>query len=475
MVGTVDVAGYTPEAILEIEEGKASGQDLSSATITVGNTANNRSTIKSGDDVTIRRGGRVTFSGYITGLPSNSQEGTMQIECMESRLELKHETIHQVFYEIESSEAVRRAVSKRARALGLNQVHVGSDVSDWSSNAPVFELYGGSRAGIYDWGTDLIFVGARAEHTGTLTATYENVTTSNIQDGIFEMRTRLLVNDPGGIFDLEVELVTPDGTTYVWTPELSDSGFNNYKLKAQEATSSSGRVSGTGKLQYRFIPDGTLAENTGIFIDNAHTIPFRLRDRPSAIDPAFIDPTGREITRRVDQSAGEFISELSIEDQYDWWVDEDEDLHYETAGGSTRPAFSIDDNTPVVDAEFDRNFESIRNVVTVQGAGDIEETVRDLGSIEYYGVNPREEPIVDKTIQSADEAEARAEGYLMEHAWNDTLATFDIADGSYSQLTPGDSIPVDWPTQDLNETYTVSDISINSESIVKVTISASSG
>jgi hypothetical protein len=475
MVGTVTVAGYTPEAILDIEESKDSGQDLSRATITVGNTANNRDTIKSGDDVVITRGGNVTFAGYVTGLPSDTSEGTINIECMESRLELKHESVHQVFYELESSEAVRRIVDKRARALGLQEVHVGSNTDNWESNAPVFETYGGGRAGLYDWGTDLIFVGARSGHTGTLTARYENVQSGEIQDGIFELRSRLLVNDPGGIFDLEIELVTPGGTHYVWDPDLSDSGFNNYKLKAQEATSEGSRVSGSGKLEYRFIPDGSLAENTGIFIDNAHTIPFRLRDRPSAIDAAFIDPTGRDITRRVDQSAGEFIAELATEDQYDWWVDENDDLHYETAGGSTRPEFSIDDNAPVVGASFDRNFESIRNVVTVQGAGDIEETVRDLGSIEFYGVNPREEPIVDKTIQSTDEAEARAEGYLAEHAWNDTLATFEIADGSYSQLTPGDSIPVDWPTQNLNETYTVSDLSINKESVVSITISASSG
>lgn len=472
---TVTIAGYTPEAILDVSESKASGQDLASAQIEVGNTSNNRANIESGDDVEIRRGGNVTFSGYVTGLPSDQSEGTMTVEAMENRLELKHESVHQVFYEEESSEAVKKAVTKRARALGLQEVHVASGTSDWTSNAPVFELYGGSRAGLYNWGTDLLFLGARAGHTGTIQATYTNVTTDDIRDGIYELRTRVLVNDPGGIFDLEIELVTPGGTKYVWTPTIPDSGFNSYKLKAQEATSDDARAGGTGILQYRIIPDGQISENTGIFIDNAHTIPFQLKNRPTAISTNNVDPTGREITRRVDQSAGEFIAEMATEDQFDWWVDENNDLHFERTGGRTRTSFAIDDTVPVINAKFDRNFESIRNVVTVQGAGDIEETVRDLGSIEFYGVNPREEPIVDETIQSPDEAEDRAEGYLQEHAWNDTLATFDIADGSYSQLQPGDAIPVTWAEQDLNETYTVSSVKTNKESVVQVEISASSG
>jgi len=469
----VDIGGYSPPTVLDVSDEAVRGDELGLVEIQLVNTASNRSNIESGDDVTVTRDGTDVMSGYVTAKESDGSTDTLRVEAMAKRLELTHEQLHTVFYNRESSSAVTTAITTRSRSLPLTEIHVGSSTTDWRATAPVFQLYDGTRAGLYNWGTDLLFVGARKGHDEALEVTFDAVPPNASEDGIFELQTRLLINNVGGVFSFEVEFVTLDGTSYLWQPEIPGTGFHTYTLKAEAATPGDGL---NGTLRYRFDIAGELGQNTGIFIDSAHTIPFRRESRTTDLSTSGVKSTGRDITRRVDENVASFISTLALEDRVNWWVDPTDVLHY-GGGGSRRTDRAIDDSSPppVLRPEIDRDYESIRNKVTVQGADDIEVTVQDASSIVFYGVNARTEPIQDKELHSEAEARARAEGYLDKHAWEDAIATFPVVDESYSDLTPGERISVTWSEADLDGTFTVDSVATNTAGVVEVTIGASSG
>lgn len=467
----VIIDGTIPDQVVDVQTARRGESDLGAATVRMVATPANRS-IEAGDDVRIQRPGS-TWSGSVTAKRLEADSTLLAVDAIETRLSLKHQDLSQsqVFYDIPSSRAVELAATTQAQPLSKTPIHVGSDTADWSSTAPVFERYAGTRAGLYQWGTDLLFLGARQGYSQPVTATYEAVPQAAIADGIRGLDTRLLVNDPGNVWSVEIELVTPGGTTYVWEPELSGSGFQALELAAEEATPN-GELSGTGQLQYRFYPNATLANDTGIFIDNAHTLPFRRRSRPTTLDTAGVQATQRQIIRRPARSAAQFIQDLAIEDQYTWYVDQSDTLFYVPASQGTRLSITAG-STPVTGVDADRDYEGVRNVVSVQGAGDIEVTVRDVASIQYYGSVPRSEPIVDKTLQSEQAARARGEGYLNDRAWNDAQVTFTIADEAYDELTAASKVPVDWPTPQLSGSFEVDRV-VASNGLVEVTILASS-
>jgi len=465
---TVTIAGQPIGAVVDVERSHRSSDALGRATITT--LADVRDQVSAGNNVAIDRGDE-TWRGYVTAIRTGESSQRLLIDALETRLELKHRDLHQVFYDVRSSRAVELAATTQAQALDKTEIHTGDNLTEWTSNAPVFQLYNGTRAGLYNWGTDLVVVGARQGHTTALTATYHDVTAAAIEDGIFDLSTRILVNDRGAGWDTEVELVTPDGTTYVWTPETPTSGFESLTLRAEDADPDAGQLDATGALQYRFLPRAQLANNTAILIDNAHSKPFRRSDRPTALSTDGVQQTERRITRRVDVSAGRFIQDLAIEDQYEVWTDGNV-LHYEPDNGA--PPLEISPSTtPVVSIDDERDYESIRNIVTVQGADDIEVTRKDQGSIAFYGPNPRPEVLIDKSIQSENEAAARAEGYLADHARDDASVSFTILDDSYADLQAEDQIPVDWPAINLSGTVSVADVTTQGPRTT-VTITATS-
>jgi len=468
---TVTIDAQRPEGVLSVEDRQEEGDQLGGSTVRVVNSAQNRSLASPGATVIVERDGTTTHTGVITATPS-SGDGVLTIKTEDRRAELKYSTVHQTYYEIPSSEAVERAVTKQARPLSRTEIHVGSDLSGWTSDAPVFQTYGGSRAGLYNWGTDLIFVGLPAGTSGTVQATYTEVGSRPVADGFYKLLTRFLVANAGRAISAEVEFVTPDGTTYLWEiPDPTD-GFEAYELPAQEA-SPDGEVSETGVLEYRFAIDGELAENRGCWLDNCHSIPYRLRDRESALSTAGVEPTDRTIRRRADGRTSEFLDELATEDERSWWV-EGNTLYYRPGGSEPASLSIVEGETPVVDYDLSADFDDVTNVVAVQGAGDIEVTVSDGQSVDFYGVAARRKTVVDKTIQTEREARDRGRGVLDDQANDDLGMTWTIADTAYSDLSPGNTLEVTWPSEDLNDAYPVSSVAMNDDGTVTVGLSGSS-
>lgn len=468
---TVTIDGQQPEAIIDVTESVHRGRELGQAQVVVADTQTNRTLAAPGVSLVIQRDGARSLSGYVTGEPSDSN-GTLTIRGMVSAGELKHLQADRVVYNERSSEVVKSLVTDETETLERPLIHTADDASSWESQAPVAHLYTGPNAGLYRWGTDMVFLGARSGFAKPFVATYTGVTSDHIRDGIDRLETRFIAANRDDILDVEIELVTPDGTTYLWTPELRDS-FYTYDLPAEEA-STDGDVSDTGVLQYRFVPEGELISDTGIFIDHAATVPFKTTSRDAGIGIGSVDQTDRRITRRITERVGVAIDDIAMEDGAEWWVDTDDDFNFSTGGGPGTTA-SIDGSTPIAGVTVDRDYEDVRNIVTIQYADDQAVTVKDPESIGFYGPVPREEPL-ETDLENETEAIDRGRGYLREHAWNDALATFHVADMGYADVPPGGRIQVDWPDENLVGSYRVETVAVESTQpgVVDVTIAASS-
>lgn len=467
----IEIDGQSPDGVLAVRDASARRSELGDAEVVVIDSTANRDLASPGADLVIDRDGDTTLSGYVSGEPSQSN-GRLTIRGLVSAGELAHLTADRVAYDERSSAVAQSLVTTEVDPLERILVHTADDASQWTSEAPVAHRYQGGNAGLYRWGTDLVFIGGRQGDAQTLRATFTGVTSDHIRDGFYQLETRLAAENRDDLFSLEIELVTPDDTTYLWEPDLRN-GFWTYELAAEQA-STEGEVDRTGVLQYRFKPQGTLVQNAGAFIDHAATIPFRLVDRDTDITIGTVDQTERRVTRRITERVGIAIDDLAMEDGAVWEIDTNDAFNYRL--DAERETLEIvAGETPVTGVSVDRDYEDIRNRVTVEYGEDGAVTVEDPESIAFYGPVSREEPL-STDLEREEEAIDRGEGYLSETAWNDALATFHVADMAFARLRAGQRIHVDWPPESLFGDYTVDERAAEREApgVVSITIAATS-
>lgn len=468
------IGGTSVTNIFDVDYSEGETAKLGKAVIVCADNTNNRN-FESGEEVTITKNGTDDFTGFVTGKPTSAgSDPGLEIECKDRRLELKFEQVSRVFYNMDTGDIIKEALNKRTELRNEQYVHKGDDLTNWSSNLPEFELGNIDSQSLHEAGNDFIFggwvAGAGSEQS-IYNITYSNVPSKTVPgDGTIDrFYTRLLINNRGQQFSGEVDLRDDSGNNYIWPLELRGSRFEEVELNAEEATTDASignKVTTDGTLEYRFKIDGELSEARAVAIDYAKTIPFNTRTRSTTLNPSGVVTTGRTITRRIDRSIFELIKELATEDGHISYIDTNDVLYYEPSGQTTSSLKIDHSTTPVTKADFDRDYENITNKVTVQGAGDVRVTLEDNASINFYGVSPREEPIVDESIQTRSEATERGRGYLKKHAWDDVAFTFEVADASYQQLGIGENVEITWPPENINGTYTVSDIETDKHGIV---------
>lgn len=468
----ITIGGVEPDAVFDIST-NARTEDLGDATITAGDTATNRS-FESGDLVVIDREGGETWRGFLTGMPTSESDGTLALEAKDTRYELKERGLERMFYDMDSGEAVREAVEHTAEPAGATAVHTGSSTGGWSSDFPIFELGRLGAEKIHDRGDDIVFCGLRAGASGTYRATYRGVPAAAIPGSgqVTSLETSVFVNDPGGQIETEVELRDDSGAQYVWDMGAGGGGgFDVRELRAEQAEPD-GELGADGALQYRFTVKGDLSDDTGIAIDWAETTSFTLEPRDTGLTTDNVEDTGQDITRRVDKNVLEFMRDVQKEAGYSSWIDENDDLHFKPSGGDRFDGDIVKGETPVTDAQFKTDFKQIDNKVRVQGAEGAGATARlsDPASIDYYGVSPRTEPIVDPELQSAREAEDRGRGHLEDNAWGDTVAVFEVADREYQRLEKGEAVYVEWPPRDIEGVYVVTETNTDKAGAVRVSL-----
>jgi hypothetical protein len=287
------------------------------------------------------------------------------------------------------------------------------------------------------------------------------------------------VNNRGNVFTGEVELRDHDGISYVWSLDVPGyGGFQTYDLAVEDARnvgSSAGELSGTGKLEYRFDAEGGLPEDRAVAIDMFRTVPFGLEPRGTGLSTSGVEDTGRTITRRFEGAAIlEVINTIASEDGAVVYIDDNDNLVFESAGDTlVDPSLNLidDDNPPVVDVSVDRDFD-VRNRVTVQGKGDLQDTYEDPASIDFYGggdATPKQEPIVDKSLRTQNQLEARARGFLRDNAWDDTAITFTVGSAAWRDVQVGQGIEVKWDSEGIDRsTFIVSSVGVTPEGYVTI-------
>lgn len=464
---TVTIGGEEPEAIIDIQDNSQT-ESLGSSTIVVGDTPFNRETFSSGDQVVIERS-TSTWTGYLTGEPKSGSGATIDIEAMDSRYELKNSNVSRPFFERDDGEVVRRVAMTTAEDRGTEDIHRGSSLTGWTSDLDEFELGNLATKKLHEKGSDVLFGGIRSGGSGTYTMRYSDVQDRSVpgRANIYKLETRLWVNDTADQITVEVELVSEDGTSMVWEVSPSAGGFEVHELALEDAEP--GSIEEPTTLEYRFNVSGDLADNIGIALDYATTYTFEVQDRDTDLDPSGVRDTGRTITRRWDQSALEVVKDLEVEQNCQSWVDEDEVLHFEPSGGQQSDLQIVRGETAVTEAEFNRDYDDVINEVKVQGDG-IQENVQDSESIRFYGVSPRDEPIVDESIKTTQEAKDRGNGFLKKNAWDEVAATFTIADSTFGEVGKGAAIFVDWPPADLQGHFVVSEKSIDSAGYIEISV-----
>lgn len=468
MSKTVTIAGAEPDGLLSVEDRQEEGDTLGGATVRVTNSRQNRQLAAPGAEVVVTRNGTETFRGPIVGTPSGG-DGVLSIKVEDRRVAEKYGQAQQVLYDISRSEAVEQLVTKRSQPLSAVPLTDASSLADWSGTN--IELYGGTRER-YRRGTDLVYLDAPRGTGGTLTATYDGVTSDQVGDGLYALNTRFLVPPFTDAVAVEVELHAPDGTPYVWTLESPTTGFRTYNLRAEDARPG-GSQAAPGELQYRFALSGETATDRGVWVDYAESIPYRLRERAAPPDTTNVVPTNDSVIRRVDGQVSSILNTLATEAEYDWWIEGD-GLYFQPGATEDGGLAIVEGETPVVAYDLDPDYDSITNAVTVQGAGDIEATASDGQSIDFYGVEPHTRTIVDRTIQRQEEAQARAEGILRDEGNDDLSMTWTVADTAYAALTPRNTIRVVWPSEDLDATYAVTSVASNDDGTVTVGLTGSS-
>lgn len=463
---------------MEVKPEGSDEEQLGRARIVVGNTPANRA-ISSGDEVEIFKDGESVFDGNVTKQPSrgNGQNDELEIVAGDRRVELQYHEAHRPFYDMDTGQIIKEAVAYKADTLNSVTILRGDEAgSEWDTNIPVFELADFSRKRYREKGSNIVFAGWREGASGNYRATFDGVPSSGIpgEGQIMRLRTRILANNTGDQIRGEVELVDNAGKNYVWSlPQLS-TNFEEYELKAEDASTEAdigSEADGTGVLEYRFRIKGDLSESRAVLIDYAETLPFSLEDRDANITTDNVQDTGRRISRRYDASIMEMLNELAEEDGFVSRVDEEDDLHFEPFGQTSSDLeISHEAGTPVTDVSVDRDYDQIVNKLTVQGSGSVQVTVTDQASIQFYGLSEREDQLVDKEIQTNAEARRRGERRLDDKAWHDSALEFEIADSRFEQVLVGETIPVDWPDEDVEGTFTVSGKETNDRGFVTLSL-----
>jgi hypothetical protein len=318
--------------------------------------------------------------------------------------------------------------------------------------------------------------------TGVYEARYTGVPSeaAPAEGGLLRLLTRVMGNNAGNVMRLEVELTTTDGTVYVWSPDLPRSGFEELRLPPEEAqpTSTFSGVSAGGSpgtLTYRVRIKGGLPENRAIAIDYAEVVPFTTSQAGTDLTVQNVEDVGDTVTRRHDAPILDVMRQYEQEYGYTSFLEEPNKLHFEPSGDEQAPVAIDYDTTPVVEASVDRDAEDIVNKVTVVGAGETQITAVDQSSVSFYGVAPREDQVVDKSLQTESEVQNRATGILEDKAWDDVAITYRVADPAFRDVRVGQAIQITWPPENITQsTWIVSSVTREEGGLVEVGVSGAS-
>lgn len=482
MTEKVEVEGVEATDIIDVDYGSSSTGDIGEASITLANTRLNRTLFSPADDVVISRpdpddpGSFIrSWSGEVISKPSNESRGNLQLEVTaESKTaQLEYAKLSRPFVELTSDQIIRRAVEeRRIPDPQIETITDGTSVAGWSSDADTLRLLD-TTSGIETRSANALYAEYAAGTSGDLYVEKTDVAASSVPNRrIDRFETRLLINDRGGMFEGTVTLVDDAGVRYVWDLELNGTGaFETYELPVEDADIT--ETNQSPSVRYDFtITDGSLPEIRALAIDFVDVVTFETEDRGLGVTTDLVE-TDFVTTRRFEKSIMEVVRILAQEDGATGYVDENDVLRYIPDGEEFAP-FAIteeDENAAIVNFEVDRNFD-VRNRVTIEGKDDLRVSFEDPASIQFYNTEaPKEQPIDAPSVRTREQAKRRARGFLNDKAWDDGAVEVTSANAAYADTSPGQVIPVEWPSEDVSNTFLVSEVGRTSEGYVTLSLS----
>jgi len=167
-------------------------------------------------------------------------------------------------------------------------------------------------------------------------------------------------------------------------------------------------------------------------------------------------PADSEITYTYKSSVWDVLVQCAGEDEYRFWVDVNNDLHYVPKGYTDSGLTLILGTDDIYSFNIEERSKEIINRYTIYGGGTPQVIVmlEDMESQEYYGI-VKEKRIIDDQVDTVALATAQAEAYLAENAWVLDMITFEV-DG-YETLNAGELIHVTISSHSIDSDYLVID------------------
>lgn len=473
-MATVTIGGTTVDDLLDVTHSGKGSSELGTAKIAIPNTQANRDAYSYGEEVRISRNGSTEWVGFVSGKPSSNGGLELTVTAQDKRSVLHNSEVHRPFYDMDPGEVIRDAVQYRTAPRSPRIVFDGSTRTNASATTPIFEDANLPEHDLNRFGSDLWFLAWNEGATGTDRVTYDAVSATTAPAGrTLWVEVRFLVNNSGDYFSGTLELRDAGGNNYVWDLEVPQgASFVTRRYPAEEATPTGGSLSSNGTVQFRFDIDGELPERRAAVIDYCRIRPFALDARPTQLSVTGVENADRTITRRFDMTVFELVDQLATEDNAASFV-EDSTLYFRPTGSTAAPTNISYTSTRVTGADVTRDASDIINQVTVQGAGNLQKTLRSSGSIDYYGVSERAKPLIDTSIQSEEELIAWGEGYLNDNAWQDTDLSFTVADAVFSEVQVGQTMFVEWDPEGISGLWSVASVETDAAGFVTINLTGS--
>lgn len=413
--------------------------------------------ISTADTITVQENGSVEWAGIVVDTPNtktDTKSYTVKAEQVYADL-LDLNTSGRVFYNDSRSDVLESIVTEKLDNRGIELTETFSDLSNVSSDAPVFELGNFQSLRPERFGSNLAYLGFPLDLSPqtVYTATVSNI---DYKGDIFqELQIEYLLNNLSSVFSIQAQYIDSDSNNYVW--ELgSPDGYTTDILSPTDAVDKSlnnGLDPSTDQNKLRLIINlsGKLVESRAIALDAVKVISADVKNRNTSYTTN-IPTDDTKVTARYTNTVSEAVNSLYQGTDKRVVINDDTDTLTVVTKNDNESVLSIDGTAPVTDFDVQTNSNKIINNVTVQGAGDIVAKASNPTSIEEYGQKNRK--IRDTSIKSQRDADRKANEIINNKSFLDTelyvtvITTDDVINASV-----GDEIEVD--IFDVNGTATI--------------------
>lgn len=418
--------------------------------------------------------GNIEFIGKIKEI--NKSDDQVELSAEEEYTQLHQmESNGRVFYKTDSGDAIESLITQDINSKGKRIIDNSSNLTDKSSNAPVFELGDFSNLQPHEYGTNLLFAGFPVDSTPdtTYNLTYSNITPNG--EEFTEFETRMIINNLSGVFSIYAQYIDSNQKNYVWDLGSID-GVTNIVLNVEEAqdltidgTLDSTDSTNTNKFRFIFQINGQLVEDRAIGIDALLGKSVEIVNRPHDYNTVNIPQSGRTITRKFTNTVASSVYKILEEEEKKLLVDSNKNVIIKEKGENTAD-LEITEDTPIINFEVNTNSDEIRNKITVEGSGGVfvEETAPS--SIQQFGFT-KTKKIRDKSIKHEKNAREKAITQLEKLAFKDTKIIVELPNvDELSGTSVGDKILINY--ENIDNYFTIQSIEKTDTGFTKLVIDA---